>query len=103
MKSITIEKQVIAYTEDGRHNVEVNKMLLMLEGIEIARLLWEAENAEIYALWVDERFRRTGIATMLWNEAQKHSTPPAHSTNRTDDGEKWAISLGAELAPRVKV
>lgn len=103
MREITITKHVIANTEDGRHNVEVHKMLLLQAGVEIARLLWEVENAEVYALWVDDKFRRTGIATKLWQEAQKHSTPPVHSANRTDDGDKWALSLQADLPERVKV
>lgn len=49
---------------------------------------------------VDPNMRRQGIATGMWKHAHYISTqfdnvaPPSHHTQRTDEGDAWAKSVG---------
>lgn len=55
---------------------------------------------------VVESYRRRGVATALWNEAQRLAAgdpeipEPRHSPARTDDGDAWAMAVGGALPER---
>jgi GNAT superfamily N-acetyltransferase len=51
------------------------------------------------------KFRRQGLATKLWSEAQQHAEDfpavpaPQHSTSRTRAGDSWAKKVGGDVPP----
>lgn len=69
-----------------------------------AELKWDSK--QIRNIEVPEQFQRQGVATSLWNEAQRLSSDnskipaPKHSSDRTDSGDAWARSVGGKLPRR---
>ena len=69
---------------------------------------WTDHDGEITHLFVGEARRGEGIATSLWEKANRiaatsDSIPvPQHSEDRTDDGDAWAHSVSDEwdIPPR---
>lgn len=72
----------------------------------IAELSWLANNGTILQVRVGKtveeasKFRRHGIATALLRVAREREPCIKHSSVRTNDGEKWARSLGDPLPER---
>lgn len=62
---------------------------------QVGVISWRSDNGLFLGAWVDERYRRRGIATELWQEAVRRSfRPPIRMTgNRTDEGHVWASTL----------
>ena len=52
---------------------------------------------------VDPAARRQGVATMLWKKAQEANLNPAHSKQRSAEGDAWARKVGGELPKRGQV
>ena len=74
---------------------------------EIGRLEWYSRgNMVISDIFVEEPYRRRGVATGMWNHAHEvaKSTrgvqPPRHSSDRTDSGDAWARSVSKRLPRR---
>ena len=55
---------------------------------------------EVRTVFTDDRFRRQGLATALWDVAARLGMEPRHAGNRTDDGDGWARRVGGDLPPR---
>jgi len=49
---------------------------------------------EIAHVEVDDAHQRQGVATALWNHAEKLGLEPRHSDVMTKEGRAWAKSLG---------
>jgi len=77
--------------------------LVVRDGIEIGHISWNEHTGQIWGLWVNDGYRREGIATMLYLIARKYEPRLHHSAERTDDGDAWAQSLGEKLPKRVMV
>jgi GNAT superfamily N-acetyltransferase len=79
---------------------------------EVGRMNWENANSKrpgrVAELWVDPEHRRKGIATAMWNFANKlHAegtlnSAPVHSEDRTDKGDAFAKSVGGALPARAE-
>lgn len=85
-------------TREWIHNLEaVND-----EGV-VGRLEWYPKSRTVKDVFVEEPFRRQGVATGLWNEAHRIAKetrgvqPPKHSSRRTNAGTAWAKSVGGRL------
>lgn len=69
-----------------------------------AELQWDSKH--VRNVKVPEQFQRKGVATALWNEAQRLASDssripaPKHSADRTNDGDAWARSVGGKLPRR---
>lgn len=66
-------------------------------GRQIGHLEWHPEVEDIF---VEEPYRRQGIATQMWNHAEHMSEQftgtvmrPLHSAQRTREGQAWALSV----------
>ena len=71
---------------------------------EVASINWMPRHggtAEVGDLFVSKGMRRQGIATQLWNRAQKATQGKiAHSANRTEAGEGFARAIGGNTPRR---
>lgn len=63
-------------------------------------------NNHISDLFVEENYRRKGVATEMFNYAYEMAKttrgvqPPKHSSDRTDAGDAWAKSTGKRVPKR---
>ena len=89
--------ETIASTEDGRRDVAVHVLSL-----PFAKLVWEVDTGEVLHIGVNADHRRQGVATALWNEAQRYGAI-RHSAYRTDDGDAFARAVGGVLPRRIRV
>lgn len=77
-----------------------------VDGKQVGYVWWMHKTSRIHDIKVEPDYRRKGIATALWREAQRVALvtrgvkPPRHSPGRTDDGDAWARSLGERLPAR---
>ncbi len=57
---------------------------------------------EVNWLYVDEEFRRKGVAKAMWDAALASPAPvkPVHSPTRSDDGDAFARAVSPGVAPR---
>lgn len=63
---------------------------------------WRADTGEMQHILVTSDSRRQGVATTLWNRAQRLAeergiTAPQHSPVRTREGNAWAKKVGGDL------
>jgi GNAT superfamily N-acetyltransferase len=86
----------------GHHEVQAN----MGGGpTDVAHMAWNAKG--IINVEVPPEHQRKGVATALWNEGHrlaetsKRIPAPKHSTDRTNEGDAWARSVGGRI-PRKK-
>ena len=69
-------------------------------------IMWHHKDGLIQGLKVNPEFRRQGLATELLHQARGVSStaddvvPPRHHSDRTEEGEAWARSLGEDLPER---
>jgi len=64
----------------------------------VAHLEWDAKTGETKDINVTPEHQRKGLATAMWNMAQKSDKiKPVHSSVRSVEGEKWAKSVGGKL------
>lgn len=74
-------------------------------GNSVGHMTWFKNSGVVSELFVGEQNRRQGIATNLWNEAQRLSRQdpsipaPKHSSFRSRSGDAWAKKVGGELPP----
>jgi hypothetical protein len=54
-------------------------------------------NHQIVGVNTTENFKRKGIATLLFRKALSVGLTPRHSSDRTEDGDAWAKSVGGYL------
>jgi ribosomal protein S18 acetylase RimI-like enzyme len=79
-------------------------MVARAEGQEIGHMHWN--NRHIGSLEVEPEYRRQGVATGMWQEAQrlaetnKNVPAPQHSSDRTNMGTAWAKAVGGRLPRR---
>lgn len=87
-----------------RHRVEIKDS----EGKTIASMEWMNEDGQISHLDVKPEYRRRGLATKLFRQAQKLSekdnsiAAPQHSPMRSEDGDAWARAIGGFIPDRDK-
>lgn len=73
-------------------------------GSWVGDMNWNSRH--VHGVQVVPEHRRKGVATSLWNEGQRLASEnakipaPKHSTDRTDDGDAWARSVGGRLPRR---
>lgn len=89
--------QIVAYPKD----VDPTKK----PESDVGVMNWFKTGGQVSELFVGRDFRRRGVATGMWNEAQRiaqqdPSVPaPRHNPMRSRAGDKWARSVGGELPP----
>jgi len=69
---------------------------------EVGKMSWDSDR--IANVYTKPAFRRQGIATALYGEAQRlhgeaMAPAPKHSPTKTPEGEAWAQSVGGETSP----
>ena len=77
------------------------------DGDYVGNLEWYSRgNNHISDLFVEENYRREGVATEMFNYAHEMAKttrgvqPPKHSPDRTDEGDSWAKSTGKRVPKR---
>jgi len=75
---------------------------------EMGKMNWNAKTGEIQGIETHPEAQRLGVANTLLAEAKeaakKHGImPPLHSSNRTDEGNKWAKATKDKLPKRKRV
>jgi GNAT superfamily N-acetyltransferase len=61
----------------------------------VGQMDFDPDTGVVNGIEVDPEHRRKGVATAMWDYAQKHaSVKPRHSPSRTPEGDAWAKSLG---------
>jgi hypothetical protein len=63
----------------------------------VGTLMQFRDDGMVGGVGVEEGLRRKGIATAMWNRAEKAGWNPKHSSTRTPDGEAWATTVGGHL------
>ena len=74
------------------------------EGHQVGSLSWGARSGEAYSINTDNHYRGLGVATTIWEKAQKLASDtgiasPKHSKGRTRKGDAWAHAVGGEVPP----
>ncbi len=82
-----------------------NKNSATGKGLVVGRLQWHPRSGEVNWVRTHEHYRGLGVATTLWEKANKLSADtgikaPKHSKHRTELGEKWAGAVGGDMPPR---
>lgn len=70
------------------------------DGIEVGSMVWHGRTHGVISTDVKLNYRRLGIATAMWEWSQEMRPKAKHSTDRTDDGDAWARSVGGPLPRR---
>jgi len=65
---------------------------------DIGHMRWNPK--EILGVDISPEHRRKGVATEMWNMGQGLRPKPKHSSDRTDEGDAWARSVGGRLPRR---
>lgn len=79
-----------------------HRLAAMRGGQEIGHMSWSAKGVH----FIQTNVPRRGVATALWNEGHRLAgenpgiAKPAHSADRTDEGDAWAKSVGGKLPRR---
>jgi ribosomal protein S18 acetylase RimI-like enzyme len=61
-----------------------------------------AHHGRLMNVEVEPQHQRKGIATAMWQHAERSGIKPQHSPHRTDEGQAWASKVGGKLPNRVK-
>lgn len=66
--------------------------------VPFAGMTWNRSSGEIHNIYVDNPWRRQGVATKMYNEAHDFPTKPLHAPtkSRTALGKKWSASVGGD-------
>jgi GNAT superfamily N-acetyltransferase len=80
-----------------------HRIIAQHKGRRVGKMEWDTGTGDIQGIEVHPRHQRKGIATAMWNHAQEVSgNSVGHSPVRTDEGDKWAQSVGGDIPPRSK-
>jgi ribosomal protein S18 acetylase RimI-like enzyme len=80
-----------------------HRIIAQHKGRRVGKMEWDTGTGDIQGIEVHPRHQRKGIATAMWNHAQEVSgNSVGHSTIRSDEGDKWAQSVGGDIPPRSK-
>jgi hypothetical protein len=100
------KKDQLSYTYRLMKNIETNGPMHAIEakdttGQTRGDLKWDPDSGEILMVWVEEAFRRQGIASDMWHaanlEALKNPSGikhPVHSPEISADGVSWRNNVG---------
>lgn len=98
------------FTKGNVRSMDTREWIHTLEAVHddsvIGNLEWYPKSRTVKEVFVEEPFRRQGVATGLWNEAHRLAKetrgvqPPKHSSQRTNEGTAWAKSVGGRLPKR---
>ena len=90
-KGYTLTHQLI----DDHHLIEASNN----EWSQLGSMEWSHKSGEIKDIQVNDEHQRQGLATAMYNYANKLSssdksvTKPKHAKSLTDEGKAWAKSL----------
>lgn len=95
------------FTKGNVRSMDTREWIHNLEAVQgeqvIGRLEWYPKSRTVKDVFVEEPFRRQGVATGMWEEAHQIAQttrgvqPPKHSPQRTAAGTAWAKSVGGRL------
>jgi GNAT superfamily N-acetyltransferase len=68
--------------------------------LPVGLLTWDRGTHEVEMVYVPEDYRRRGIGRELWEYAKTKEPGLQHSSDRTNDGDAWARSVGGEVPER---
>jgi GNAT superfamily N-acetyltransferase len=97
---------------DSRHRLNA----VSPDGKSVGSIEWHPWSGRVEDINVDRNYRRQGVATQLWNEAQSTAqrtrgvNPPKHSDIQFPDGKAWVAGMArkefqqrqARLQPRTR-
>lgn len=100
----------LTYEEDSDSADQVRKLTAKLDGTEVGyiqvygRYYSAKARGRIKMVQVWAAYQRKGVATALFEEAQRRWTDLkiGHSEDRTNDGDAWARSIGGPLPRRTR-
>ena len=71
--------------------------------VPVGSMLIDKGNSRITNINVDERHRRQGIGTKMYNEAVSRGLNPMHSPeeHKTALGKKWSAGVGGDMVSHV--
>lgn len=98
------------FTKGNVKSMDTREWIHKLEAVSgdevVGSLEWYPKSRTVKDVFVEEPYRRQGIATGLWKEAHSIAKttrgvqPPKHSSQRTREGTLWAKSVGGRLPKR---
>ena len=99
LSSVQFSASVIDHPR-GIHSIKAKK-----GDTEVGRLYWHQKGGTIEHIEVYPEHQRQGIATAMFNEAnrvakERNVSAPTHSRKRTEEGEAWAKTVGGDLPKR---
>lgn len=107
---MTLNDFQFRFTKGNTRSMDTREWIHNLEAVRdddvIGRLEWYPKSRTVKDVFVEEPFRRQGVATGLWNEAHRIAKetrgvqPPRHSSQRTNAGTAWAKTVGGRLPKR---
>jgi GNAT superfamily N-acetyltransferase len=74
------------------------------DGDRIGSIAWGGRTGEVFSVSTAHEYRGLGIATTLWEKANKLASDtgiasPKHSKGRTRKGDAWAHAVGGKVPP----
>lgn len=100
-KGFSFNISLVRKTDDTNYNVI--KAFDKESGEEIATFSWHFQDGTVGVVGVSEKFRRKGIATKLWDEANLLASKvddipkPVHAAHQTPSGKKWAEAVDVRV------
>lgn len=99
------------FTKGNTRSMDTREWIHKLEAVHgdevVGSLEWYPKSRTVKEVFVEEPFRRQGIASSLWHEAHRIAKetrgvqPPKHSTRRTRAGDAWARSVGGRIPNKI--
>lgn len=98
-------------SQDGEHH----KVNAFHKEDRVGLMKWDPQTGELKDLQVHPEHRRKGVASGMWDFAQRQVKPPTpglgynddvvapkHSHERTNDGDAWARAVGGKVPARTR-
>ena len=98
-------------SQEGEHH----KVSALHKEERVGLMKWDPDTGEVKDLQVHPEHRRRGVASGMWDFAQRQAKPqtpgldyaddvvaPKHSSERTDVGDAFAKSVGGKVPARTK-
>jgi len=83
----------------GITSVRAHKRKKLLGEMQVVNEPGAPDHGTIWGMEVGEKHRRKGLATAMYQHAQRKGLNPQHSILRTEAGDKWAQAVGGHRPP----
>lgn len=88
--------------DQGTHSIDAFHPDYLRGEHPVGTMIWEMGSGRISNISVDDKHRRQGIASRMYQHAQGYGSQPRHDVEsmRSKDGKKWVNAIGGpSLSP----